>query len=291
MPVVAAAVIVVGLALFGTNLSAYAYQTTQQVIYSIAGYLGIEKNLDSYRTVLNQTQTKDGLTVQLNEVILDQDELLVSTTTTSDQQSELGCVLSGRVYINGRAMDSGSGGSAKPLDEYTTEQVSANYLKARDFAGDLDVKIVFDMARIDGKTKNGPWIFEFTTNGDELAKSTVAIPLHNSFKLENGQSVVLEKYTGNALGQKIYFSKDPAGTAYDMALRGHDDLGNKVEFHLSNSDATKGVFKISTLDGNLDPQAATLTLTPYAVKFPEKSGKMSNDFRKMGDEFTIVLTQ
>jgi hypothetical protein len=34
-----------------------------------------------------------------------------------------------------------------------------------------------------------------------------------------------------------------------------------------------------------------LTLTPYAVRFPEKSGKLSNDFQKAGDEFTIKLTR
>ncbi len=287
----AAVIIAMSVALLGTNLSAYAYQTTQQVIYSIGGYLGIEKNLDSYRTVLSQAKTKNGLTVQLNEVILDNDELLVSTTITSDEKSELGCVLSGRVFINGQTMDSASGGSAKPLDEYTTEQVTASYLGARNLEGDLDMKIVFNSALIDEKTKKGPWTFEFTTNGDELAQSTLEIPLHNSFQLENGQKVRLEKYTSNALGQKIYFAKEPANTTYDLALRGHDDLDHKIEFTLANCDASKGVYKISTINGNLDPQARILTLTPYAVKLPEKSGKLSNDFQKVGDEFTIMLTK
>lgn len=287
----AAVILVMSAALLGTNLSAYAYQTTQQVIYSIAGYLGIEKNLDNYRTVLNQTKTKNGLTVRLNEVILDTDELVVSTTTTSEEEAELGCLLSGRVYINGQVMDSASGGSAKPLDAYTTEEVTASYLGDRNLAGDLEVKIVFDSAFINGTTRRGPWTFEFTTNGDELARNTLEIPLNTSFTLENGQKITLEKYTSNDLGQKIYFAKEPANTVFDIVLRGHDDLGHKVEFTLSACDAGHGVFKISTLDGNLDPQAGILTLTPYAVRFPEQSGRLSNDFQKAGDAFTITLTK
>ena len=32
-----------------------------------------------------------------------------------------------------------------------------------------------------------------------------------------------------------------------------------------------------------------MTLTPYAVKFPEESGRMNNDFKQAGEEFTIYL--
>ena len=64
-------------------------------------------------------------TVQLNEVILDKDEIIVSTTTKSDiGLGESGnLLLFGDIYINGRRISSGSGGSKKQIDEYTMESV------------------------------------------------------------------------------------------------------------------------------------------------------------------------
>ncbi|MCY6484893.1 DUF5643 domain-containing protein [Clostridium aestuarii] len=111
-----------------------------------------------------------------------------------------------------------------------------------------------------------------------------------TFTLENGQNIILGKYTSNNLGQKIYYTKAPKGTDYDMVLRGHDDLENKIEFYSSRETANTGLFQLTNIDGNLNENAKTLFLTPYAVKFPEKSGRLSNDFKKVGEEFTIDLS-
>lgn len=76
-----------------------------------------------------------------------------------------------------------------------------------------------------------------------------------------------------------------------MVLRGKDDLGNKIEFCMSHEADGQGIFVFTTIHGNLDENASVLTLTPYAVKFPEESGKLSNDFKPVGKEFTIDLTK
>jgi len=50
------------------------------------------------------------------------------------------------------------------------------------------------------------------------------------------------------------------------------------------------ILKESTLEGeNVSAEAESLTLTLYAVKFPEQSGKLSNDFQQVGESFTIEL--
>ena len=43
------------------------------------------------------------------------------------------------------------------------------------------------------------------------------------------------------------------------------------------------------LDGPLSTEAKSLTLTPYAVEFPKESGRMSDDFKPVGESFTIEL--
>jgi len=97
----------------------------------------------------------------------------------------------------------------------------------------------------------------------------------------------------NALGQKIYASISNFITKpmYDVKLKGIDDLGNKVEFYVSRGDKEGALFKIENIiDGNLNEKAKTLTLTPYAAKFPDKSGEMNGEYKQVGDKFTIDLS-
>ncbi|WP_276619489.1 DUF4179 domain-containing protein [Syntrophomonas wolfei] len=285
-----AAAVILTVGILGTPLASYAYENVNLIVSNIASYLGIEKNLDDYSTVVNQAITRDGLTIQLNEVILDTDQLVVSTTARSDEKIEKGYIgMDSLIYINGKRINGGASGSSQSIDDYTVEEVINHQLDNADLSGDLDVKIMLLSAEVNGDTRRGPWVFEFKTNGDQLALDTHEIKLDYAFTLDNGQRIALEKYTSNDLGQKIYYSKNRQGTSYDIALQGKDDLGNKVEFFMTHEEDGKGIFKLSTIDGNLNDDARVLTLTPYAVKFPEQSGKLSNDYKPVGPEFTIDL--
>lgn len=287
------ALLIAGLSVttLGSNVWAYASTYVDTVASSIGNFLGIERNLDEYKTVVNKSITKDGLTIKLNEVILNKDELVVSSTFKDSEKIEGGLLLeNGSIYINGKRVSYAAGGGSKIIDDYTEQSVITYLLDDRDYSGDLNIKIVYSSPIINEVKRNGKWVFEFKTNGDELAIETKKIPLNNTFTLENGQNIILKEYTSNALGLKIYFSKDKKGTEYDMVLRGNDDLGNKIEFYADSQNAKSGMFK-SNIDGNLNENAKTLTLTPYAVKLPEKSGRLSNDFIKVGKEFIIELSK
>ena len=74
-----------------------------------------------------------------------------------------------------------------------------------------------------------------------------------------------------------------------MKLEGTDNLGNPVSFYVSSSNKEGGRFVIDNSAENLSDDAETLTLTPYAVKFPEESGRMSNDYEQVGEPFTIEV--
>ena len=43
-------------------------------------------------------------------------------------------------------------------------------------------------------------------------------------------------------------------------------------------------------NGYVSDQASSLTLTPYAAKMPEDSGKMSSDYEPVGETFTIPIS-
>ncbi|MBN1068229.1 DUF4179 domain-containing protein [Clostridium botulinum] len=294
--IAAVAIVVLTIGLFGSDIGVSALSKVSYIINNdIASFLGIERNLDEYKTVINKSITDKGITFQLNEVILDGDEMTVSCNISSEQKLEEdeSSVPDCNIYINGKKMSTGAGGGAEKIDEYTSQSVITYDLKEDDLSGDLNIKIVCSNVMLAHRMQKGKWDFEFKTNGDQLRIDTKEIPLNNKFTLENGQEYTLEKYTDNSLGQKIYASINTPKTKSDYAvdLKGSDDLGNKVEFYLSYGDKNSGLFKIENIHGNLNENAKLLKLTPYAAKYPEKSGKMDGEYKQVGEEFTIDLSK
>lgn len=281
--------VTLGITLFGTHFGSEVIATMRLAIFDIGEHLGINKDLEDYTTVVNSSISKDGITIQLNEVILDKDEIIVSTTTKSDikigETEYLG--IYGYIYINGKKITSTSGGSGKRIDEYTMENVSVHQLDEELPDGDLNIEIKYTDAWIPNvKEVKGPWNFKFNANGNTLAKNTHSIELNNSFILENGQKVTLNEYRSNDIGQKIYYSVENKDKPYAIELRGYDDLGNEVRFYSSYESKVDGIIKNET---TISEEAKLLTLKPYAVAFPEEDGIMPNNYEQVGEKFTIEI--
>lgn len=288
---------VVSVGLFGTDAGA---QVLAKVSESIASSIGVEKNLDSYNTVVNKCITDNGITIQLNEVILDesQKQLIISDTISSQKalKEYESYDADKTVYINNKKVKfEGAIGSSGNLDDYSSQSVieyDLTALKDVDLTGELDIKIVYSKVTVNYENpQRGKWVFEFKANGDALKIDTKEIKLNNSFTLENGEKIILEKYTSNALGRNIMCKVENSNKneSYDVMLKGTDDLGNNVEFCLTRGSKDSMILRYNNIDRNLDENAKELTLTPYAVKFPEESGQLSHDFKKVGEEFKISL--
>ncbi|MGG5461522.1 DUF4179 domain-containing protein [Clostridium sp. B9] len=309
--IAASTVAVLGFTLLNTNVGVYALDSIGTMAYNISDALGIGRNLDDYKTVVNQVKVKNGISVKLDEVILNNDELIVSYIAKSDVKlvKEYGHIsLFGHIWINGKSINSGAGGSSEKIDDHTVKGVTTYDLGDVKLSGDTDVKIKFYDAMLSGfenekldkdgnttpKEIKGPWTFEFKTNGDELAIETEEFKLDDSFILPNGNKITLNRMTRNKIGCKIYYSeedlsKEEKGKTYDMLLKGTDNNGKKVEFYLSQSSNEGGVFVEDNLERNITKDTKSITLTSYAVAFPEESGKMSNDYKQIGEPFTINL--
>ena len=297
---VAITLIVVSMS-FG-NTRAYALSKVNLLGESIASSLGINKNLEDYNTVINKSVMDNGVTVKLNEVMLDDNELIISTNISSDRilkeyedwDSEM------TLYINNKKVKfTGASGGSKNIDDYTTQQVleyDLDSIKDMDLSGDLSVKIMYSKMTVNfADDINGTWKFEFNTNGDQLKIDTKTINLNEKFEIENGNKYILEKYTDNALGQKVYgkiINNSSGNETYNILLKGYDDLGNKIEFDLSRGRKDWFLLKYqNALCGNLNEKASKLILVPYAVKMPETSGKEPDidEYKKVGEEFTINI--
>lgn len=291
-----AATLAIGLTLglFGTNTGNQVLATINIIGSDIATRLGIESNLEDYKTVVDKSVTKDGITIKLNEVVLDGEVLIVSSTLKTQEFVDKGTSIHAdeTIYINGKNVTLGGGGSVENIDGYTMESVMEHNLDTSELNGDLDIEIVYKNVFQGEKVINkGPWKFEFKTNGDELQLDTQVVKLNNKFTLDNGDEVTIEEFTSNEVGQKINYSKTGESNEYDIKLGGEDDLGNKVEFYIRRSSADGGTLYIYNLDGLLSSEAKTITLTPYAVEYPEESGRANNDFKQVGEEFIIDISK
>ena len=285
-----AAGVIVCIGLIGVSFNGNVYAGIKNIASDIASYLGIENNLESYKTIVGQSVTDRGITITLDEVLIDADELIVSSTATSElATSDIGIFSDGTIKINGKEIFYGSSGSSKMLDEYTSQTVMGYHVEGIDLKEDLDVEIIFDSVFLEGKEIKGKWKFQFKTNGEELAAHTVEIPIEASFQLPNDCNIQLKKYTNNVIGPKLYFDIE-GDMEYNIELRGKDDIGNPVIFYISHTNDGKGVFELETIDnGNLDEIASKLFLTPFAVEMPKESGRMNHDFQKIGEQFEIDI--
>lgn len=286
-PVIAALCTAAALTLVVTlPFSGTVADAMEQLSYRIGTFLGIDKNLSPYEQIVNQSITSGGVTVTLNSVVLDGDELVVSTLEAYDDPVKaLEGSLTGNVYINGIRASDGAGGGSRSIDEHTTETVMTYHLDDVDTSRNLNIIIRFNGY----EETRGDWEFKFSADGEQLSIDTAAIALTHQYQLPDGSNITLTKYTSNAMGQKIYYTTDGNKNDYDMLLKGTDDIGNPVSFYVSNSDKKGGKFVFDNLDGNLSDNAKSLTLAAYAVKMPETSGKMSDDYQPMGDPFTITI--
>lgn len=77
--------------LFGTSEGVRALTKVLFItgIDEISSFFGIAKSLDEYKTVVNKSVTDNGITVKINDVILDGSEMIVSYNISADKQSFL----------------------------------------------------------------------------------------------------------------------------------------------------------------------------------------------------------
>lgn len=269
---------------------------------NIESALNIEKNIDDYKTVVNKSVTDKGITIQLNEVILDERELIISTNISSGKTLSDNEVYyeDKTIYINNKKVKfTGQSGSIGKIDDKTSQSVlmyDLDNVDEKDLDGDLDIKIVYSKVSINhSDTVRGKWVFEFKANKDMLMADTDEIKLNYSFSLANGEKITLDKYKSNAIGQNIYAKVEGAkkNEYYNIELRGYDDLNNEVIFYTSRGREDFIDFKYDNLDKNIDDNAKILTLVPYAVEIPKESGKApgADEYTKAGEEFTIDLTE
>lgn len=284
---------------FGRHVYAITESKISEISYSISKALDIERDIEPYTNVVNQIVEKNGIEVKLAEVIIDQDELIL--TTIVDGAGELSLInFDWKVFINGkRIANSGGSGSTRPINEDETifSMVYSIGVKDISLEENMDIRIVFDDLRhyVGDRSKKikGTWEFEFNANGRELMVETNTNPFNYSYNIANAE-YILDELRYNPVNQKIYGKIEGSNSwmgRYDIKLEGEDNLGNKVEFYLGSKSADGSMeYRYDNYYGDLYLEAEYIILAPYYKEYPEEDGKSYIEkWEKVGEEFTIFL--
>ncbi len=217
------------------------YAQSQQIMESLSTLLGTKEDLSPYSTVVGKSISKNGITITLNEVILDGHSLIISYKTKIKDSSVLKksniktiteLPIDIDLTIAGEPIVESVGICSTPIDKLTS--ISESEIQLND-SSILSEKADFtiNFSTLD-KSNTSIGKLKFAASGKELNAKTTNVALNHSFTLPNKTKITLKNYRSNIVNHQISFtiSKNNTGLSGDIILKGKDDLGNPVEFYL-----------------------------------------------------------
>lgn len=234
------------------------------------------QSLKDYQTVIGETVVDNGIIVKFNEVILDDERLIISSTFQSHQVNLADIMFPiPKVCINGQEMiDDGVRESIK-INDSTYTYLAAISLENVHVEDKLNMNIVYEnieMINPDNPDNpvqlSGKWRFTFTASGEELLAESKKIALNKIFTLENGQKITVEELIITPASTKLNY-KVENGLEYDVNFNIENQYGEQIFLR------TAGI--LNEISYNrfiaLDENTTKLKITPYISREAKEAGE------------------
>lgn len=249
----------------------------------IAEIMGVSNDLLPYTDIIGASQTKEGVTVTLEEVILAENHLYAALRLDWEDGVKLGkdmwspdIGIEHEMKFNGVGitavssgiwtpeMEAGAGNSQNVLATFVYNDDSLPY-DIREIELDMQVFLT------DGFQGEGiPFTFHFATSKEELQKDTFSMPIDFELKAGSGVALRLQKFQFNQVFSQI--SARPNELFYEKMfeegyiLLGTDSEGNPLRYEISGGIEDNLIFEcIGTLP-SADSEWIELQL--YKAKLP-----------------------
>ena len=183
-------------------------------------------------------------------------------------------ILLTEVEINGKAAQLDGTYALEKKENGTDGQVCHYRLEdttIKDNTADIKMKVwLFDPTEMDtaDTEDTDDYIFEFSSNWEELEKNTINVNVNKKIKISPNQNLTISKMSLNDLASTIYGNLDNKEYE-DYYLIGTDDKGNQGLYRMTNYGDTETVFEESrnnTKYKGISPDAKTVTLELYVNK-------------------------
>lgn len=203
--------------------------------------LGFTKDLSSYAEILNQTQTVNGISLTLKEVIVDDRILMVSVHTDAEQETlalwinqEKTCI-NGQKHMTYESME--TGGIDVDIFEPRRDTVLVQIYEDQILPeGEVKVHLVLEAGEMDlGYGKGAAeFVYDFVVSAEELKAKTVSRELDVTIG-EPGvdkRNLNIKELRMNDLYCRMTVTgitrDDDWANWYELKLKGKDSLGNPV---------------------------------------------------------------
>ena len=153
----------------------------EQITSWIQTALGINENVESYIDSVGKTITKNGISITLDEIAADKENLWVAISDNINASKEKETILLTEVEINGKAAQLDGTYALEKKENGTDGQVCHYRVEdttIKDNTADIKMKVwLFDPTEMDtADTKDtDDYIFEFSSNWEELEKNTINV--------------------------------------------------------------------------------------------------------------------
>lgn len=236
----------------------------EKFISYIAKILGIEGDISDYSEVQNQTITKNGLSITLQETVLGTSELIVSYLVENNMENSGDITfIKSKVWLDGKRVVSSGYDRVEIEDEEDSyyllgcHRIDETYLKE----DVVNIRILLTPERLDG-TSIGEFEYEFTASYEDIMEDTAEVSFMETIK-GNGEDLTLKKFTLNGLDSTI------TGVGNNLKedwywLKGMDSLGNPVEYYLRHNLGSNIEFVLDKKASCISPEAEWLELQLYA---------------------------
>ncbi|MEH7122430.1 DUF4179 domain-containing protein [Bacillus sp. JJ1773] len=221
-----------------------------------------EDSLSDYKTVIGESVESNGVKVTLNEIILDEGQLLISSTfhtDLSDSDLAYNWYSNIGVYIDGKKSDLGGGGGPKEITNSAVNYFWASDIKNINLQDNQQIKIVFNnLERSDTKKLiKGKWSFEFTASGEKLMAEKKSIPINKYITLEDGQKVTVEELILTPVSTMITYKMNDISN--DLHFRIEDQNGMELQEFSARTSSYINYYRFIALENNI----TKLRIIPY----------------------------
>ena len=210
-------------------------------------------SIEPYKTVIGQSSINKYGTLLLNEVILEEGRLVISTTLHG-KVANGGVSPYPTVQIDGKEIEVSSAHATQDyIDENTSILITQIDLKDVSLNDEHLIKLSY----IYKKEIESPWVFEFKASGKVLAIDVEETKINQSIRLSNGQQIRVEKIVQSPLSITLYY-KLYREQEYVVGFQAFDDEGREL-LHSDSSISEDAHIRYYT---NLK-EINSITLIPY----------------------------
>lgn len=157
------------------------------------------EKFEKFSTSVNKTVEKNGIKITIDEIVID-DNILAITSTEEGNQLKENMGYMGSIKLNGNPLTSRNS-KDKKINDNTIKTVTYANVSELDLASDIEV----DLNIVWFNDVKGPWDFKFKVSKTDKPTNSKVIYLGNSIKIPNS-TLTLDKLIISPLGNTITYS-------------------------------------------------------------------------------------